>query len=70
MCDVGNWIFSKSYNFFEKMCGKVLDFLGGIFSRIFLEDFFLEDFFWRIFFGGFLCRNSLGGITQWKLTRN
>ena len=36
-CDVGNWIFSKSKELFEKLLENFLeDFLGGIFW----EDFF------------------------------
>ena len=73
-CDVGNWIFSQSWEFFEKLFGNFMDFfgsllrifwefLGGIFwekcfGRNSLGGFFWEDFFGRIFFG----RNSLGGI--------
>ena len=61
----------KILHIFEKMFGKVLDFLGGIFSRIFCEDFFLEEFFgdifldnlfWDNFFGGFFWEDFLGRI--------
>ena len=67
-CDVGNWIFSKSKEFFEKLLGKFLDlrgifgglfernFLGGIFGRNFLGGIFWEDFFGRVFLGLFFGR--------------
>ena len=48
-CDVGNWIFSKSF----------LDFFGK-FLEIFLELF--GGFFWRNFLKEFFGRNFLGGI--------
>ena len=35
-CDVGNWIFSKSYKFFEKLFEIFLEY----FNRIFWEKFF------------------------------
>ena len=34
-CDVGNWIFSKSKDFFEKSVGKFLDFVGEFFGEFF-----------------------------------
>ena len=43
-CDVGNWIFSKSYKFFEEFCW-----------RNFFWWNFLRGFFGRIFLGGILC---------------
>ena len=48
-CDVGNWIFSKSWVFFEKVFGI----LGGFFWNLFVGffvGFFGEEFFKRIFF--------------------
>ena len=59
-CDVGNWIFSKSWEFFEKLFGNFMDFLGSL-LRIFGEFFgnflgFVWDFlgiFW-VFFGNYL----------------
>ena len=36
-CDVGNWIFSKSYKFFDKLFAKFFNFLGEFFSKVFLE---------------------------------
>ena len=72
-CDVGNWIFSKSKEFFEKLLGKILDlwgnfledFLGGIFGRNFWEEFFGRNFFGRIFleevFGRNFWEKFLGG---------
>ena len=51
-CDVGNWIFSKFKDFFEKLLGKFLDFVGEFFG----------GFFGRMFLGGFFGRNSSGGI--------
>ena len=60
-CDVGNWIFSKSQEFFEKLIGNFLDFLG-----IFLEDFFggtfFEEFIGRNFLGGSFWENNFGRI--------
>ena len=51
-CDVGNWIFSKSWDFFEKLLGFLArNFLGGI---------FLEEFFWRNSLGGFFCEDFFG----------
>ena len=44
---VGNWIFSKYWEFFEKLFGNFLDFLRNFFEGFFLEEFFLEEFFWR-----------------------
>ena len=32
-CDVGDWIFSKSYEFFENLFGNFLDFLGEFFGN-------------------------------------
>ena len=63
--DVGNWIFSKSKIFFEKLLGKFLyffgnfleDFLGGIFFKESFGKEFLRGFFGRIF-----GRNFLGGF--------
>ena len=75
-CDVGNWIFSKSYKWFEKLFGFFWGtfweffgnflggfFLEGFFERIFLRGFFGEDVFGRIFWEYFFGRNSLRGIT-------
>ena len=45
-CDVGNWIFSKSW-----------EFLGGIFGRN-----FLKNFFWKKFFGSIFGRNFFGKL--------
>ena len=42
--DIGNWIFSKSKDFFEKLLGKFLDF-GGNFLEDFFGGIFLEEFF-------------------------
>ena len=69
-CDVWNWIFSKSWEFFEKLFGNVLDFVLEIlvefFGRNFWEEFlggiFGEDFFGRIFWEDFFGRIFLGGI--------
>ena len=69
-CDVGNWIFSKSKDFFEKLLG----FVGGIFLnfwgnflRFFLEDvfggmFMEENFLGRFFWDKFFWRIFLGEI--------
>jgi hypothetical protein len=45
-CDEGNWIFSKSQDFFGIFWEKV-------FGRNFFGGFFWEDFFGRIFWGEF-----------------
>ena len=61
-CDEGNWIFSKSYDFFEKWFENfwiffeiVLEFILEFFWRIFWEDFFwwkfLGDIFWEDLYG-------------------
>ena len=55
-CDVGNRIFSKSKDFFEKLHGNFLDFLGN-----FLEDF-LGGIFWEEFLEGIFGRNFFGRI--------
>ena len=60
-CDVGNWIFSKSKDFFEKLLGNFLYFLEGIFGEIFWRIFW-EEFFGRIFREEFFRRNFLGEI--------
>ena len=51
-CDVGDWIFSKSQEFFDKLLG-IFWIFRGIFLE-FLKNFglFLEVFFLRNFFGG------------------
>ena len=53
-CDVGNWIFSKSKEFFEKLLGKFLDFWEDFFGRIFFWKNFLEEVFGRNFWEEFL----------------
>ena len=40
-CDVGNWIFSKSKEFFSEIAWKIL---GGFFGRKFLEGSFGRNF--------------------------
>ena len=57
-CDVGNRIFSKSYEFLEKLFGNFMDFWGIFWSKFF-GGFFWEKFFGRIFWEGFFGRNSL-----------
>ena len=75
-CDVGNWILSKSWEFFEKLFGNFMVFLGSL-LRIFWQFFgnFCEEFlggiFWEELFGkkflekkfrgGFFRRTILGG---------
>ena len=63
-CDVENWIFSKSKEFFEKLLGSFFwkNFFGGSFWKEFFGGFFREDFFGRNFWEDFFGRNSLGGI--------
>ena len=78
-CNVGNWIFSKSQNLFEKLFRNFLDFWGnflvvfffwggGFFGRNFLGGFSWEDFFgrffWRIFREEFFGRNYLVEINK------
>ena len=64
-CDVGNWIFSKSWEF---LGGNFLgyfflrNFWEEFFERIFLGEIFCEVYFGRNFLGGFFGRNFLGGI--------
>ena len=50
-CDVGNWILSKSWEFFEKLFGNFMIF--GEFIKNFLAIFweFLGGTFWEKFFG-------------------
>ena len=52
-CDVGNWIFSKSLEFFEKLFGNFLsifgEFPGRFLGRNFWGEIFWKDFFGRIF---------------------
>ena len=59
-CDVGNWIFSKSSDFFEKLLGNFLDFFGGIFWEEFFGRNFLEGIFWKEFLGEIFVRIFLG----------
>jgi hypothetical protein len=69
-CDEGNWIFSKSYKFFENFFWKYFgffwyffgNFLGGFFWRNFLGGIFWEKFFGRIFLGGFFWEDFFGRI--------
>jgi hypothetical protein len=69
-CDVGNWTFSKSKEFFEKLLGKFLDFLGnflenflgGIFWEEFLGGIFWEEFFWKNIFGRNFWEDFFGGF--------
>ena len=60
-CDVGNWIFSKSKEFFSEIAWKIL---GGFFGRKFLEGSFgrnfWEDFFGKNFWGGFFGKEFFG----------
>ena len=59
-CDVGNWILSKSWEFFVKLFGNFMEFFGSL-LKIFWE--FFGNFGGNIwaFFGEFLFfGNSLG----------
>ena len=80
-CNVGNWIVSKSLEYFKKLFGIVLDFFGnfwnffgnfwnffGTFLRIFLVGSFgriIGRIFWKEFFG----RNSLFTVELICLSR-
>ena len=50
-CDVGNWIFSKSWNFFWNFSGGIL-----------LAEFSLQSIFWGIFWKDFFGRIFLEWI--------
>jgi hypothetical protein len=67
-CDVGNWIFSKSWNclrFFFFFIGGIFwgifrGFIGGMVLENFLGGIFLEDFFGGICFGGIFLEELFG----------
>ena len=59
-CDVGDWTFSKSQKYFEKLFRFFFDFLG-IFKRTFLEEF-LQGNFWEKFLGRIFQEDFLGGF--------
>jgi hypothetical protein len=53
-CDVGNCIFSKSYEFFQKLFGNFLGSLWIFFGNLsggFIWRIFLGEIFWEKFFG-------------------
>ena len=71
--DVGNWIFSKSYEFFEKLFENFLEFFGeffgtflGKFGEIFWEEFLGRIFWKKCFERNFLGEEFFGGGTFWE----
>ena len=61
--DVGNWIFSKSWEFFQKLFRSCLNSLGKFFGGFFGEIFW-EEFFGRIFWEEFFVYISINLIDK------